>query len=109
MTDFDFNETPQPNPPAKDKSNDADPDASILKDQIKKRYEQDTIWREIFANWVIKINTRWLTAVIVILCLSSYINLSDNVLMVLLGTTTINVLGLAHIVLKGLFQENRSK
>lgn len=105
MTDFGFNEIPQPNPPAKDKSNDADPDASILKDQIKERYEQDTKWRSKLSWWVIGVDSIWLIAIIAILFFNKKcFELSDNVLMVLLGTTTINVLGLAHIVLRGLFQ-----
>jgi hypothetical protein len=36
------------------------------------------------------------------------VDISDTVLCVLLGTTTINILGLAYIVLKGLFPEKTS-
>lgn len=76
-----------------------------ITDLTQKRYEQDTRWRSRLSRWVIIIDSAWLCAIIVILWFNDgCFKLSDNVLMVLLGTTTINVLGLAHIILKGLFR-----
>ena len=76
------------------------------------RYKQDTSERKLLAHWVIAIVSSWLGMVLFILICNKIlcINLSDTVLCALLGTTTINILGLAYIVLKGLFyngNENR--
>lgn len=51
----------------------------------------------------------WIVAVLVILVLvglGALHHLSDGVLMVLAGTTTVNVLGLAAIILSGLFERD---
>ena len=61
-------------------------------------------------TWMIVVVSAWLviTAGIVIaqLCLD---HLSDTVLCALLTTTTVNVLGLAVIVLRGLFRDKANK
>lgn len=50
----------------------------------------------------------WLAAVLCIQTLNGgYLHLNDAVLVTLLATTTANVLGLAFIVLKGLFSNGR--
>lgn len=70
------------------------------------RYKQNTEYRKNLTRWVMWTSVCWLGFVAVILVLNSSINgfvLSDAVLAVLLGTTTANVLGLALIVLKGMF------
>lgn len=75
--------------------------------QERERYKQDTKQRKFLAHWVVIISSVWLCSVMVVLILSGLkILLLDNaVLNVLLATTTANVLGLAYIVLKGLFRE----
>lgn len=88
------------------KKNDIDK-MSLDEQKLKNdRYQKDTNWRHRLSWWVIGVDSVWLSVILLILALNnSYIHLSDPVLMMLLGTTTINVLGLAFIVLKGLFNE----
>lgn len=71
----------------------------------QKRYEQNTEQRLFLAKWVVWTSSIWLVSVIAILILvgATVLYLSPSVLNVLLATTTANVLGLAYIVLKGLF------
>lgn len=85
---------------------DRDFDKEILKD----RFVKDTYHREnliVFTKYIVKF---WLVSVVIFLFLSGSgilrFKLSDSVLCVLLGTTTINVVGLAYIILKGLFRNN---
>lgn len=49
----------------------------------------------------------WLMSVMALIYLHGYntLNLDKEVLITLLATTTVNVLGLAYIVLKGIFPE----
>lgn len=77
------------------------------------RYKQNTAHRDYLVKWVVVTNSAWLIAVVVILIAhgaydekAKLFHLSDSVIMTLLGTTTVNVLGLAFIVLKGLFGEH---
>lgn len=51
----------------------------------------------------------WLALVLLILFLQGFgvMNLDKSVLNVLLATTTVNVLGLAYIVLEGLFGKSK--
>lgn len=72
------------------------------------RFEKDTRWRCRLSWWVIAVDSLWLAAVLSILALNGgYLHLNDAVLITLLATTTANVLGLAFIVLKGLFSNGR--
>lgn len=79
-------------------------DNPSLHEQVR-RYHQDTRQRLFLAKWVVSATSAWLGMVLVILvcCGCGVMAISDNVLNVLLATTTVNVLGLAYIVLKGLF------
>lgn len=71
------------------------------------RYSQDTQSRKKLAYWAATVVSIYLLFVLVILVLNNnIICLSDTVLSVLLGTTTLNVLGLMYIVLKGYFNVN---
>lgn len=74
------------------------------------RYSSDTKDRKWLAIWAVIVVSLWLLLVIIILLLNKLcsINLSDNVLIALLGTTTLNVLGLSFIVLKGHFNSSKS-
>jgi len=88
---------------------DIDSDDLAIQKELKrleaKRYSSDTLYRRWLAKWTAIVVTVWLVAVLLILLFNeSYIHLAGNVLMVLLGTTTLNVLGLSYIVLRGHFQ-----
>lgn len=108
MTDLDndlFELSTQLTPPVAETSNN---DTKTLKEQEQKlrndRFKSDTNWRCRLSWWVIIVDSVWLVAILVILFFNTlYVMLSDSVLLMLLGTTTVNVLGLAFIVLKGLF------
>lgn len=84
-----------------------DNDGHSLKEQkqlYNDRFKKDTTWRCRLSWWVIFADSLWLLAILIILCWNNTsFHLNDNVLIMLLGTTTANVLGLAFIVLKGLF------
>ena len=69
------------------------------------RYKSDTNDRKWLAKWATWVVTGWLSFVILILLFNRIcnFNLSDVVLATLLGTTTLNVLGLSFIVLRGHF------
>lgn len=84
------------------------PDRWTSEYQAIVRYRQDTIERKLLSHWVVWIVSVWLglTALILILMGCGVIAMSDVVVCMLLGTTTANILGLAYIVLKGLFPEN---
>lgn len=87
------------------------PDKDTLKEQKKKRFEQDTEFRKHFSNWVMSIVPTWLALTMVLLFLTGFgcTRFSDTVVVALLTTTTANVLGLAFIVLKGMFPEGNIK
>ena len=80
-------------------------DIETLKDQKKERYEQDTKQRKSLARWVMWATSIWLGLVLVVVFFQGFglLALTSSVLNVLLATTTLNVLGLAYIVLNGLF------
>ncbi len=82
---------------------------SVYLDNGKERYDQDTKERKLLSHWVIIVVSLWLLFVLAILSLNRLLELklSDTVLCMLLGTTTINILGLAYIVLKGLFDRKQ--
>lgn len=83
----------------------ANPDAEDLETQERKRYAQDTTYRKLLAKWVMWVVSVWLGIVITIVVLTGFrvLTYTPTVLVTLLATTTINVLGLAFIVLRGLF------
>jgi hypothetical protein len=76
---------------------------------ILERYGQDTKERKLLSHWVIIVVSAWLFITVFILAFNRLLRmeLSDTVCCMLLGTTTANILGLAFIVLKGLFPENK--
>lgn len=86
-----------------------DVDDKSMREQRKARFSQDTRFRKHLANWVMIIVPSWLFLVIVILFLDGFdlLKLQKEVLITLLATTTVNVLGLAYIVLKGIFPESK--
>lgn len=82
--------------------------------QEKERYRQDTRHRDYLVRWVVYTNSAWLIAILVIVIAhgahnedgSNLFHLTDTVMVTLLATTTANVLGLALIVLRGLFNQH---
>lgn len=87
------------------------PDEDSLSTQKKIRFKQDTEFRKHFSVWVMIIVPVWLVLTLVVLVLTGFkITIySEGVLVALLATTTVNVLGLAFIVLKGMFPEGNIK
>jgi hypothetical protein len=88
---------------------DIDSDDLSIQRIIKKlgalRYLSDTSDRKWLAIWTATMVTIWLFAVLIILIFNEkYFSLNTTVLVTLLGTTTLNVLGLSFIVLRGHFQ-----
>lgn len=77
---------------------------SIL-EQKRLRYKQNTHYRSIFSWWVIIIVSVWILATIAISFLEGFgvMSLPVAAFGTLLATTTANILGLAYIVLKGMF------
>lgn len=73
---------------------------------LKRRYNNDTETRDSLAKKTTRLIIGWLcfVGIVLVLCAIGFFRLSDTVLVTLLATTTVNVLGLAHTVLKGYFQ-----
>lgn len=91
-------------------------DSLPIEEQKTRRYREDTAHRKYLVYWVMCLSSLWLIIVGYILCSVGfgYMVFSDTVLLMLLGTTTANVLGLPLIVLHGLFSnksilENNNK
>lgn len=80
--------------------------------QYLERFNQDTKQRRILVNWMMVVVTLWLFFVLLFTIFGNVwcLKIDRQVLITLLATTTINVLGLANIILKGLFgHKNRQK
>ena len=73
------------------------------------RYKQDTKLRSELVHWLKWLINVYLLAIFVILLFNHIciFIISDVVLTTLLGTTTLNILGLMYIVLKGLFDNQK--
>jgi predicted anti-sigma-YlaC factor YlaD len=86
-------------------------DNESLATQEKERYKQDTRQRKFLARWVVWATSIWLGVVLVIIFFQGFslITLDNTVVNVLLATTTVNVLGLAYIVLEGLFGKSKRR
>lgn len=69
-----------------------------------KRFKENTKNRSILTIWTFCIISSWLIAVVVLLSCNF---LSDSVAITLLSTTTINIIGLPAIVLRGYFTSDR--
>lgn len=77
-----------------------------LKKLEVKSKEQDISMRKEYANKTFALVCLYMICIfllIVLACSPALFNMSDNVLMVLLGTTTVNVIGLFAIVMNYLF------
>lgn len=83
---------------------DEDLKKKTLTNLFNKRYKQNTKLRNKLACWAQDLVSVYLVLVFFLICLNDYlIKLSDAVLITLLGTTTVNVLGLMYIAMKDLF------
>lgn len=88
------------------KSSFGDVDKLDKEDQYSERFRQDTKHRRILVNWMMCVVSIWLAVVLfcTIANKSLCLNIDKQVLITLLATTTLNVLGLANIILQGLFK-----
>lgn len=68
------------------------------------RFRKDTKDRSILAYWTFGIITGWLVGVLVLLFFKK---LPDSVFITLLTTTTVNIIGLPAIVLRGYFTSDK--
>lgn len=86
-----------------------DADESSLKEQVRERYRQNTRYRRIFSWWVIVVVSAWLLAAMVAVYLQGFgaFTMDGWTFRVFLATTTVNVIGLAYIVLKGMFPQDK--
>lgn len=101
------------NAPPKDtaiESTNQDTDKLNLNEQKKIRFGQDTKHRKQLVCWMMWVVSIWLGIVMFILMFNKLLkfNIDNEILITLLATTTINVLGLANIILKGLFGRGAS-
>lgn len=87
--------------PSTDRGADFNPDEYDLEKRKTARYGQDTLHRHHLITWVMIIIPVWLVAVLVIVAFADKV--SDMVKTTLLVTTTANVIGLALVVLRGMF------
>ena len=96
---------------SKPQGKDFDSDKNDLQEQVKERYKQDTEFRHHLSVWVMWIVPVWMILVLLLVYLTGKgkTELSDTTMVALLSTTTVNVLGLAYIVLKGIFPESKDK
>lgn len=87
-----------------------DADLLSMDEQRRKRFSQDTHHRSVLVRWMIWLVSIWLSLVLLAVILNKPLRLDieSGVLYVLLATTTINVLGLANIILNGLFGGRRA-
>lgn len=71
----------------------------------KERYQDTSQLRRHTAYWVMVVVSEWLLAVICLIILTGRgeLQLDKTVLITLLGTTTINILGLPFVLLQGLY------
>lgn len=85
-------------------------DAAVLKETGElenDRLRDDNKHRNSLVFWMKCVVAIWMGLVITLIFLSGFrisFHISDAVFVALLSTTTVNVLGLAYIILKGLFK-----
>ena len=91
----------------KSEVHDYDPDLEDMDEQVARRYRQDTEERKTFSKWVRRLIGWYFVLVFVLLILYGVgvLRFPQPVVVTLLGTTTLNVLGLSYIILHGLFDK----
>ena len=95
----------------REQKRDSDIDVWSLKKQEYNRYRQDTEERKLLSHWVMWVVSVWLFLVLFAIVFNKLLcfKIEPSVSLMLLGTTTVNILGLAFIVLSGLFDVRRNK
>lgn len=109
MTSYDFNKIILSEPAPDETIPNFDIDAKSIDAQEIIRFKQDTKHRGLLVKWMMFVVSLWLLAVLVMLFVNPLLEIRDSVLITLLATTTVNVLGLANIILKGLFGDSFRK
>ena len=86
-------------------------DKYSLHKQKVKRFQQDTNHRRILVYWMMGVVSIWLIMALLITMFNKpwCLYISENVLITLLATTTVNVLGLSKIILHGLFKPHGNR
>ena len=85
------------------------PDLSEKIDPPTERYKDTSQLRRHTGYWVMIVVSQWLFVVIclVILVGLNSLELNDSVIITLLGTTTVNIIGLPYVLLKGLYPQDK--
>ena len=85
------------------------PDLSEKIDPPTERYKDTSQLRRHTGYWVMIVVSQWLFVVIclVILVGLNSLELNDSVIITLLGTTTVNIIGLPFVLLKGLYPQDK--
>lgn len=86
-----------------------EPDLSEKIDPPTERYKDTSQLRRHTGYWVMIVVSQWLFVVIclVILVGLNSLELNDSVIITLLGTTTVNIIGLPYVLLKGLYPQDK--
>lgn len=86
-----------------------EPDLSEKIDPPTERYKDTSQLRRHTGYWVMTVVSQWLFVVIclVILVGLKSLELNDSVIITLLGTTTVNIIGLPYVLLKGLYPQDK--
>jgi hypothetical protein len=88
---------------------------SVEENKLKNKKKLKEIeQRDKFTNWTIRLVSRYLICVFIIIISQiincSFLNKLDNMVMItLLSTTTINILGLPFLIIKRLFKSEKRK
>lgn len=87
-----------------------DIDNESLEEQKKERYKQNTHARRFLTYWVCIIVTFWLlfSIILTVMLYCPNKNIEPSVAITIFGTQTLNVLGLANIVLRSLFNSKNN-
>nr|DAN71207.1 MAG TPA: hypothetical protein [Caudoviricetes sp.] len=93
------------------------PNSSILQkpdllekiDPPTERYKDTSQLRRHTGYWVMIVVSQWLFVVICLVILVGLrsLELTDSVIITLLGTTTVNIIGLPFVLLKGLYPQDK--
>ncbi len=100
---FDTSQPPQNGRIKTPPSDSTNPDTMSLENQQLLRYGEDTLLRSKLARWMMWFIPIWMVLVLAVI---SICDIDSGVKIALLGTTTVNVLGLPLIILKGLFDKH---
>lgn len=89
-------------------------EGDLLRAELADR-QQDRKLRKIFADRIYRLAKTWIVSMILMLGvqgivpLTNWFHLSDQVLMVALGSTTVTVVGILHVVANYLFPKDKTR